>query len=633
MVEDVSTPRVEAARPAVGPAPSRWWRRPAAAAAAGITLVAVLPVILVFVRYAGDNGVLSGDFALIDLRVRDVFSTNVPLLGMYSRFGWYHPGPAMFWSIAPFSLLTGQAAWATLVGAALLQGAAVVWSARLSWRRGGLLLLLAVLAVYGLAYAGISEYLPLQRPWNPFVAFALLPLFVLMAWSAGLGDVRQLPWLLLVGSLLVQTHNGYTVIVAAGVVWALALLVRHRRDAEVRHHLRRAGWLSAAVLAAVWIVPVVEQLRHGRDGNLVRLGRFFVLGDDSRVAAWVFGSEPAGLKTAAQVFAAEFRWVPPWLGGENLGEALREAFARSAAPVSLLFLLVPLAFIVAGLTVAGRARHRAAVHAVALSTLLAVFGVVSLSRATGALTDFVFYWRVSLAVILVVACAGAVLTSSSLWQHRIVRGTTAAVLAIAVVVSSFSMSRRVLDGDPALRVSTTIVEMLVDQLDAPRARRGPVELLTNELGVSIGVFNELKRRGRPVYASPTLSEHYLEGKHQAPRPVDEVWYLVAGPDVSRLAGLPHARELASTTPFTRRDELRVRRIQVQLSEQLAAAERLDLRPALESLDAVEQLAPVPGVDQELVAELVEARENLEMSWQRYGVFAFPRGALPEILVL
>ena len=58
----------------------------------------------------------------MDLRVRDVWSSDIPLTGAYSRYGWSHPGPWMYWLVAPFSLAFGQAAWATLVGSALLQG-------------------------------------------------------------------------------------------------------------------------------------------------------------------------------------------------------------------------------------------------------------------------------------------------------------------------------------------------------------------------------------------------------------------------------------------------------------------------------------------------------------------------------
>ena len=57
-----------------------------------------------------------GDEALIEMRVRDV-PGHMPLLGVYSRFGWSHPGPLQFLLLAvPYRLL-GQSSAALLVGA------------------------------------------------------------------------------------------------------------------------------------------------------------------------------------------------------------------------------------------------------------------------------------------------------------------------------------------------------------------------------------------------------------------------------------------------------------------------------------------------------------------------------------
>src|SRR5437763_856356 len=95
-------------------------------------------------RHHGGN-VGTVPWAVIDLRTRDVFTSQTPLVGPYSR-GFNHPGPALFWLLAPFSVLAGGAAWGTLVGAAVLQGTAIALSGWLAFRRGGLMLALLVLA-------------------------------------------------------------------------------------------------------------------------------------------------------------------------------------------------------------------------------------------------------------------------------------------------------------------------------------------------------------------------------------------------------------------------------------------------------------------------------------------------------
>ena len=94
----------------------------------------VAPAVAAFVSLAGRAWWPTDDFAIIDLRVRDVFTMNTPSTGLYSRPGWNHPGPLMFWGIAPLSWLSGDATWATRVGGAILQALALSgWE----WSRPG----------------------------------------------------------------------------------------------------------------------------------------------------------------------------------------------------------------------------------------------------------------------------------------------------------------------------------------------------------------------------------------------------------------------------------------------------------------------------------------------------------------
>ncbi len=589
-------------------------------------------MLAVVVSYTGHRYLPLGDYAVIDSRVRDVWSTNIPMLGMYSRFGWYHPGPAMFWSVAPFSLIAGKAAWGTLVGCALIQGGAVVWSARVAWRLGGLLLVLATLAVQALSYAGIAEFLPLQRPWNPNVAFPFLPLFLLLVWSAGLGDFRQIPWVVLVGSFLVQTHSGYALMVAAGLGWMVFFIVRRRKDPELLSTWRRSAVITGVVLAVMWVAPLYQQVRHLRSGNVVRLAEFFVLGDSSRTFIKQAGTKPVGFPLAPQVFAAEFHWLPPWLGGHALVGAEARTFA---APASLAYLLVPAVLVLVGLVASLRAHKRSAVHAVILSTLFVAAGIFSLSRVSGGLTDFVFYWRISLAVVIVVVGLGAVLISVPLWRHRAVRVATGVVLAVAVVIPTTAMTSHVIDGDPTLRTGSRVATSLIRQLDPEAKQSGPVLLLTTEVGVQLAVFDELNRRGRPVYVHQRFADRYFEGRHQPTRAPNSVWLLVRGVEVSRAAAYPQAREVASYSPLSPAREARVRELQATLTEQLRAAGQFRLAPALDyprlgRPETLEELKGVPGLDQGLVRELMTAEQTgLLEQGLRYGVFAFPPSDVPE----
>lgn len=63
--------------------------------------------------------------------------TLLSLTGVYGRYGWNHPGPLLYYALTPLSLAAGRAAWATQVGARLLQNVAVAWGGLLALRRRG----------------------------------------------------------------------------------------------------------------------------------------------------------------------------------------------------------------------------------------------------------------------------------------------------------------------------------------------------------------------------------------------------------------------------------------------------------------------------------------------------------------
>jgi len=200
-------------------------RRRGVLAAAGLVLVALTPVIVVIATRAGRHYLLVQDFAVIDLGVRDVFSRDVPLVGPYSRYGWDHPGPLVYWLVAPFSAVFGRPAWATQVGFALLQGGAGIWLGIVSWRRRGLWAVAFWLAVLCLGVATVGPAILLQ-PWGPNVTLPFFVLFCCLVWLVRDDDTAAVVQATLVGSFLVQTHLGYAPLVLGGAGLILVVLRR-----------------------------------------------------------------------------------------------------------------------------------------------------------------------------------------------------------------------------------------------------------------------------------------------------------------------------------------------------------------------------------------------------------------------
>ncbi|MEO6467652.1 MAG: hypothetical protein ABIP21_01020, partial [Acidimicrobiia bacterium] len=82
----------------------------------GLFLVLVPLVVSAVIVLSGAPATAIRDHALMELRVRDV-GVHPVQLGLYSRDGWSHPGPLLFFTLAiPYRVL-GESTSGMVVGA------------------------------------------------------------------------------------------------------------------------------------------------------------------------------------------------------------------------------------------------------------------------------------------------------------------------------------------------------------------------------------------------------------------------------------------------------------------------------------------------------------------------------------
>ncbi|MDO9174850.1 MAG: hypothetical protein Q7V62_08590, partial [Actinomycetota bacterium] len=134
------------------------------------------------------------DLAMTELRVRDVFGSHTPLIGLPGRIGTFpdqgsHPGPLSFYLVAPIYRLFGSSAYGMLVAAAVINvGAAwtALWAAG---RRGGPRLLVGITAVLMalMAWLGASV---LTQPWNPYLPLVSFVVVLLCTWGVLDGEIK-----------------------------------------------------------------------------------------------------------------------------------------------------------------------------------------------------------------------------------------------------------------------------------------------------------------------------------------------------------------------------------------------------------------------------------------------------------
>lgn len=295
-----------------------------------LTLVALVPVIVVIFQRTGHSYLPAADQALIDLRVRDVFSfsSNTPFLGPYSRFGWNHPGALLYYLLAVINWPLGNPAWGLLLGVALLEGIALTWTARLAWVFGGLKTLIPWVAVVSLSCLAVGPNV-LEVIWGPNILLPFFVLFLLQCWVILCGDSRRLLGLVFVGTLLIQTHVGYAVPVIVLSLASVTWLYIGIKKNWIVHHARLTCRAPLILFVVLWFPPLVlDPLFHSRL-NFVQ------------IISSSNGGSTLELHGALGYMAAEFHWVPPWLGGADV----INPFLGTAYTQPLIWLLIPISLL------------------------------------------------------------------------------------------------------------------------------------------------------------------------------------------------------------------------------------------------------------------------------------------------
>lgn len=352
-----------------------------------LTALVLLPIVAAIVRAIAEGWIPMGENAIFPLRARDVLTADHPWLGTFSSASLTsdtivnHPGPLLFDLLALPVRLLGPAV-GTVVGVGMINLVAASVALRAACVSGGRRWFVAV-AIAAVALEWTLGSSLLIDPWNPHVLvlpwFALLvsAIAVVSGWRAGL------TWVVVLGSLAVQTHVSYAlqvplVIVAALGLGAGAARARAGDGWDVREAARR--WRRPAIVATgwgvvLWAQPLWQQVAGPGPGNLTALLRS--AREEQARAGW-----GVALRLVGRVVA-----LPPWWSRDSFTDSLRDLPLRGpdGAPLPLPSWVPSLGVAVAGLAlvaallvavgVAGwRARRRSVVAPVAVAGVALVVG-------------------------------------------------------------------------------------------------------------------------------------------------------------------------------------------------------------------------------------------------------------------
>ena len=585
------------------PAPGRRWPRWALAAA--LVAVCAWPIVAAGLAALDQEWRPTGDWAVLNLRVEDV-GRLTPLVGPYSRYGWNHPGPLLYWLLAvPYHLLGGRPV-ALLAATAVLNAAAVVGAIALAWRRGGAVLATATAAALALVTHAMGPEL-LRDPWNPYVTVLALCPFVLAAWSIAEGDRWAWPIVVGLGSFLVQSHVGYVPVVAAvgglaaGIAWARRTRVPVLPSEDGSRRLLVA--LTLGIVVVAWLPVAVDEVADS--GNLGAIGRYFTESTDA----------PAGWDVALGQAARQLT-VPdaPWLGDPELAG---DDGAALGGPHS--DLLLPVAAFALALAAAAAARRWDAVRFQGVVAALAVSGVLATSRITGPVFSYLvrWWWVVACVWWLASLWSGYVALRAWLARHdraHAVLPWVAGALAGVLLLGAALPTARAAEGAPTPAPSSTAVlaHLLPQTVEALRGS-GPVLVVGwgSVWGTTADAVRlELERHGIEVAAPPT-DTFRLGAQRSTDRrqPVATVWVVSAdaATEWRRRDELPL---LASWDPLTPDERASYVVEEARLRDQLLAAGREDLASALGTGGGgVDAAGEIPGVDPELLARVEATRRR------------------------
>ena len=513
-----------------------------------LSLIAAVPFVVLVVHALGLRYHASSDLALLELRVRDVGSLHTPLVGAFSRFHWNHPGPWLFYALAPPYRAFGSDGPAVLAANVVLNGAFLAGAIALLWQRGragGLALGLVVLLVLTRALGG--EFL--LSPWNPYLDVLPLLVLVLVVWSIACGDAWLLPACVGLACWSVLTHVGATPIAATGLVASVAMVVVATRRGTVRRP--RRVWLgSLAVGVVMWIPPLVDATR-ARGGNLGALWRYFT----------AHHPDITGWSRAARIVLVQFGIPAPWMTGHEAVAGFGGGGLDPAWQIPWALIMVGVAAVVAR-----RRRDRPAWSLCLVTVGLAAVAWISTAQVVGEPFSYLvrWTWLVGATAWLAIGWTGWGVARASV-EGPVPRRT--GLVAFGAIAIGFAIATTVgaRNSQPLFRDSSLVVGG-VEAATVAAARHAPGPVLVepapdfDSLQATNGVVLALDQAGITAGRTPDFA--WQTGRaHVVARSAARTTYLVAvNASVDRYREDPRYRPVAEYDALSETDRAEVERI-------------------------------------------------------------------------
>lgn len=357
---------------------------------------ASLVVVAIRVMMLRSGYTTASDLSLTELRVRDVPS-ELPLVGPYSRYGWNHPGPLMFWLMAPVYWLSGRASVALPLATLIVNFLSVVFVLVCARRRRGTVGLILAASMLLVLLHGLGPEIWVSA-WNPYIALLPFTAFLFAAWCVAAGDHTMLALMVGAGSFAAAAHVGFLPVTIAVAGTAVVLsFVAHRRDGAPsagepaarslhRYLSLRSVRVAVVVFLVAWSGPIIDTVLH-RGGNARELFRYFTS-----------PGERVGSSTAFKVLSSELSTDAQWITGVVRNPFTAEPAALYQQTVPVVAIAVAVLFVL----VARRRRQDDLALGVVLIVAVAV-AFVSIASIRGTAYDYLAMWALPIGATVMFA--------------------------------------------------------------------------------------------------------------------------------------------------------------------------------------------------------------------------------------